>query len=364
MSRVHERRESLPRLEDSVSEKVENPPSFEDWRSLYDAAVRIKELAPWDWMTESDVFGVQSPETDELGFVSVMGMAGEHFGIAVYRGTEGLYGFWALSSAGPYGNPEQLLEIPQLQASFENRDVLHQDDRDRIKELGLKFRGRHEWPLFRSYRPGYYPWFLEAEEARFLRHALEQTINVTTRFNEDPSLLEPTDDESYLIRVPRTVEGKLVWHDEIREVPPPEPSELVLMMDLETLEELKRDGRRIGQTVEMDFFMIPATVQETPRSRPFYPYLLLVMLRDQDLILGSEMFEPAPSLEAMWSRIPQTVVALFHGAEIIPEDVHVRSDLLYQLLQPVARELKFKVKQVRRLRALDEAKSFLIERFM
>ncbi len=28
-------------------------------------------------MTEADIFGVQNPETDELGFVSVMGMLGE-----------------------------------------------------------------------------------------------------------------------------------------------------------------------------------------------------------------------------------------------------------------------------------------------
>jgi hypothetical protein len=53
----------------------------------------IKTLAPWEWMSEDMVFGVQSPETDQLGFVSVMGMLGEHFSTAVYLGPEGLYGF-------------------------------------------------------------------------------------------------------------------------------------------------------------------------------------------------------------------------------------------------------------------------------
>ena len=49
------------------------------WRRLYEAAIRVKELAPSEWMFEDAVFGVQDPETGKLGFVSVMGQVGEHF---------------------------------------------------------------------------------------------------------------------------------------------------------------------------------------------------------------------------------------------------------------------------------------------
>ena len=170
----------------------ENPPTIDEWRELYESAVRVKELAPWGWMTEADVFGVQNPETDELGFVSVMGMLGEHYAMSLYLGPKGLYEFWEFEEIGHLASPEGLLEIPQLQASFENRDELHKKDREVIKGLGLKFRGRHAWPMFRSYRPGFAPWFLEAEEARFLRYALDQLVDVAPRFREDPSLLELT----------------------------------------------------------------------------------------------------------------------------------------------------------------------------
>ena len=86
-------------------------PSLKEAKQLYRAAVRVKELAPWDWMDESDIFGVQNPETGELGFVSIMGMAGEHFAIGLYQGAEGLYGFWDLESEGFMANPRQLLEM-------------------------------------------------------------------------------------------------------------------------------------------------------------------------------------------------------------------------------------------------------------
>ena len=71
-------------------------PSTDTWRKLYEAAIRVKTLAPWEWMTETHIFGVKNPEKEEIGFISIMGMAGEHYAISVYLGAEGLYGFWGL----------------------------------------------------------------------------------------------------------------------------------------------------------------------------------------------------------------------------------------------------------------------------
>ena len=102
----------------------ETTPDIRDWRELYEATVRIKELAPWEWMTEADVFGVRSPETGELGFVSVMGMLGEHYAVSLYLGSEGIHGFLDLQAMGPFADPNDLIQIPQLQAAFEDRGEL------------------------------------------------------------------------------------------------------------------------------------------------------------------------------------------------------------------------------------------------
>jgi|GEM_PF-1998218 len=42
---------------------AEAKPTLTEWRKLYHAAIRLKEIAPWQWMTETDIFGVQNPET-------------------------------------------------------------------------------------------------------------------------------------------------------------------------------------------------------------------------------------------------------------------------------------------------------------
>jgi hypothetical protein len=68
------------------------------WLPLYEAADRIKELAPWEWMEESDVFGVQDPDSGEIGFVSIMGLLGEHVCVGVYLGVNALHQFWTLTN--------------------------------------------------------------------------------------------------------------------------------------------------------------------------------------------------------------------------------------------------------------------------
>lgn len=341
---------------------AEESPTLAEWRKLYKSAIRVKETAPWEWMTETDIFGVQNPETGALGFVSVMGMLGEHYAIAVYLGAYGLYRFWNLQNIAPFAPPESLLEIPQLQAFFADRKELRKEDLEIIKALGPKIRGQHAWPMFRSLRPGFFPWFLEADETRFLTVVLEQVPDVTLRYKADAALLKPLDDESYLIRVPIQINDTFVWNDHITRVPPPEPVPIPLKMDVQALEAIKHLPQS-KHKIEIDLFMFLSPVKEKDQ-RPVYPYMLMIVESQSGMILCSELLTPAPSLEAMWGLVPVTVVRRLAQVGIVPREVRVRSDLLVQLLQPLAEDLRFKLKQSHKLRSLDPAKEFFLSRFM
>jgi hypothetical protein len=340
---------------------TEARPTPDEWHKLYQAAIRIKEIAPWEWMTETDLFGVQDPETGEIGFVSIMGRLGEHLALAVYLGTDGLYGFWAFQQIADSAPAEALLGMPHLQASFEDRGELTKQDRDMIKELGLKFRGRQAWPMFRCYRPGYLPWYLEAPEARFLTHALEQAMEVAQRFKEDPAMLEPADEESYLVRVPREVKGSLVWEDEVVSVPPPEPESIPVVMDVEALERVKQLPWGEG-ILEIDFFVFPAPIREKG-ARPYFPHLLLVVESRSGMILGTELLAPDPGLLEMWGSIPVQVVYQIARMGAVPRQIRVRSPQLFGLLQLLEEDLGFEVRAAPELPSLDEAKEALLHRF-
>jgi hypothetical protein len=346
----------------------ESRPELNDWRRLHEAAIRVKEVAPWEWMAEADVFGVQDPDTGILGFVTVMGALGEHLALAVYLGAEGLYGFWNLQTVLSFILPGEevtqlLFTIPHLQASFEDRNTLHTKDRNLIKKLGLKFRGRQAWPMFRSIRPGFLPWYLVAWEARFLTHALEQAVGVALRFKDDPILLDTPDDSSYLVRVPRREAETLFWEDRVMTVEPPEPVSVSIPMDDEVLNEVKRLPQK-RFPLEVDFFMFPAPIRERG-ARPYFPYMLMMVDGDSGFIFGSELMSPEPDLlpHEVMTGVPLTLAYQLASIGAVPHQIKVEIPVLSQVIKPLADELGIKVRLVPQLEALNMAKEALLDRF-
>jgi hypothetical protein len=330
------------------------PPSSEEAARLYEAAARVKELAPWQWMDESELFGVQHPETGELGFVSIMGMAGEHFAVAVYQGAEGLHGILDFATSMEMPNPDQLLDIPQLQASFEDRELLEKEDRAVIKKLGLKFRGPHAWPMFRSYRAGFMPWHVTDAEASLLAVALEQTLEVAPRVKADPQLLDTgNDEESYLVRVPRKEGDAVTWSDQFMRVPPPEPQSIEVVMDMGVLNELREAPQRELE-FEADFFSMPTGVGQKG-ERPYRPYMLMLADSRSGMIIGVELMSPLPTLAEMHGRIPSEAAQLLAQAGVLPAAIIARSELLLSLLEPLAAHLNVELQEADELPSIDAA---------
>ena len=157
------------------------------WDELYKQAIKFKKLTSWKWMYDSDLFGVQDPESGEVGYCCILGAAGQVFGLAVYLGDEGLKGYFkGLEWADNPTDGEDILHFKKcFLLSFENRSGLETPDFEVIKGLGLQFQGRNAWPLFRYYEPGYHPWYLTADQVRYLTLCLEQANEVVLRFKKE-----------------------------------------------------------------------------------------------------------------------------------------------------------------------------------
>lgn len=339
-----------------------NTPTLDEWRGLHAVAEQVKKLAPWEFMYEDDVFGVRDPETREIGFISVMGAGGEHFAVAVYPGAHALYDFLELHESHESGDPDVLadrvLEIPQLQASFEDRDLLDKQDREILKKLGLKYRGKNAWLKFRGYEPGMFPWYLTSAEARFLARVLDQLLDVAPRFRDDEDLLFPEGEDEFLVRTSREENGRLVWEDSIVEVSqPPKKRILPAPIKSETLSALKQLPKS-HREIEMDSSMFPAPIREK-QNRPFFPYLMMIVDEESGLILGNDLMEPLPSLDKMREQIPQRLAEKLLLFGVVPRAIFVRSEWLADLLKPLADDLGIRIKHSPSLPMLDEVMKYM-----
>lgn len=341
-------------------------PTASEYGLLCQLASHIQQMSPWNFMEEIDVFGFQDPESGALGFVSVMGKLGEFQAISVYRGVEGLYGwrnFEALLQIDPNNEEahDMVFEIPQLQLAFGPPAMLEKRDRQIIKASGFKFP-KTQQPQFRSYRPGYLPWFLTREEVSHLVYALSQTISVASRCISDASVIpfnENPEDRDYLIRIPRLDDDSTpYWEDSIVTVDSPPTQLLPFSVDDTTLSKLK-DFPKSG-ALEVDLFALPARVGRS-NERPRLLYALLAVDSASDFIVGVELMEAVDGVDLMYASAAETLASDWMHHQIVPQEIKVRSARLLNVLQPLASELDLTLSLAKKLPALNQAKESMIE---
>jgi len=340
-------------------------PTSEESKKLCELAHDLYQIAPWELMNETDVFGFEDPETRELGFISIMGALGEIRIIAVYRGVAALHAwtdFMDLLELRP-GTDEvrdAFMQISQLQLSFEPAGSLEKPDREMIRTAGLKF-GK-EKPLFRSYRPGYLPWFITNAEARHLIYALEQTLEVVKQFSYDPSVvpdIDESEDAEYLVRVPHVTGSKVRWKNCVRQFPLPEDMHLIPFgVEDATVEQLKKIHKSGPQ--EIDVFTLPAAIGETG-ERPRLLYALLVTDVATGMILGFDALEAVDGVDLMYASLAEKVAEIWLESQIVPGELRGQTVRLLNMFQYVAGEVGISLTLLDALPTIDEAKYSIVQ---
>ncbi len=330
----------------------ELPPSLLEWKALYEAALEFKELAPWNWMYDTDIFGVKDPVSGEIGYCCIMGAAGEHYALGLYSGSEGLYGLSKILSGEFSELRDEALYVQKcLMASFEDRKCLQKQDLRQIKALGLKFRGRNAWPLFRNYMPGFFPWYLKGDEARFLTVALKQAMDVSLRFKKDPGLLVHPLKDHYFVRVPDKPGDDIIWKDEWLEPLALEMKDApVIPVEKTTLDRIKKARLQRRGIWEIDFFYVPAALREK-EERPYFPYMSLLVDHKSTLILNLRLEKEADCK----STFPVNFTDFIEQIKVIPDELLVKRYDVYRIMKPLSAELGIEINMVESLPALEYA---------
>jgi len=334
-----------------------------NWPRLYSLAGHISTLKPWRFMYEDDITGVRDPITGTIGFVSVMGNLGEHYSVTVYLGERAFGKYLELSADHENAVPETVLEIPQLMVSFEDKDFLEKEDRAIMKEIGIKFSGKKSWPVFRSYRPGMVPWFLDETEQESMIHFLEQFLEMAVRPESGARDLQSGSDvqDVFLVRECKKSGKNIKWKDTFQKILIPALEELNIPIQSGLLE--KARNTPVGKNIyEIDFFLTLAQVREK-NKRAYFPYMLLVIDQQSEFIISYEMMDPTDGIDKMLIQIPGNLLKIFSKGTSRPRAVYTPSHRLVDILLPVMKNLGIQFQFKPRLKSIDMVKSGIMEYF-
>ena len=150
-------------------------------REIHSLAHAIRKAEPWQRLEEDDWFGIRDPRSGDIMVVSIMGMAEENFAVQLYLPEEGLR-FWNhLLDTGTFDHSMLRSGLRMIECEFASKEDLQDFDLVAHKRFSPVFSpvkrsglARIAYTVFRSYRPGYFPWPIETGEAELIAIALRQ----------------------------------------------------------------------------------------------------------------------------------------------------------------------------------------------
>jgi len=338
---------------------------------LYMLAGEIRRLAPWDYLIEDELFGVQVPGKELVYYVSVMGSDGEFEALTFYKGHEGLTDFLEFSakadqmSAQGFSEESMLLAstmignpmtIPHLMLSFADREELDSENLAAIRKSGVRVRGNGHWPRIEEIVPGYVPVYPGRESLIELFLVMQQTLIVMERAKKDDRYLFREEDPAttFLVRTPTGKGPKFRWKDHYLI---PDPLWGVDAYSVEIKAGKRAELARLPETVQVmqiDLFMLPTPVKEKGR-KGYFPFVLLMVEEGNGLVRSSSILAPQPDLHSMFESVPQHVLDELIKSGHRPSKIRIRTELLSETLMEILGNAGCNVERVDRMGEMDEA---------
>ena len=304
-----------------------------DWLALFEAARNFYHLAPWQWMADTDLFGIVNPDNQEKCVATVMGQQGGFFAIGFYRGKQGFLSYQLLQSEEDLHDPDRpMYEQDCLMVSFDDLDNCDPEDKALLDSIGFDLQGMDRIPGVRSYRKGMMPWAPNLEEVRFLGLALRQAAEVAQTFQEDPNHFTAPAGEKGKLRFFTFEGGNWVanW-DQPDGLFNLSPDRFAIPDSLEARLQQLPQGKDM---LLFEQFFLESPTMDPRVDRPFFGQVLVLLNLEKAQFAGADSTLPGEFLEQGAERI----VEMWEAAGTKPGTLVVSTKENYLLLQPLARK--------------------------
>ena len=331
--------------------------SIEQWKTLYEAGTRIKELKPWEKFWDMDLIGIRYGAEEETIFFSILGRGGDCYGIAVYEGYEGLNSFLMLTMQESMNLAPEYAMFNQrnLTCYWGNRDELSDRQRKIIKELGYTYRGKNQWLYFLSFEPGYYPYNMD-EEAVLRMSGYLQDLELALHYYDETDI--QVDFESGNMFLLSFGKDKKTWNFGAEPLPfTTFQFGNLLITDEDLLSDLGK-APKCNAVLEADISVLGASVTDKKYDRPANPALSLLGDANTGTIIKFEMLEPEDDAIVMLAEILIGFIFQF-GA---PKEIRVSNIIVEAGLEQICNVCGIKLRRVKRLQGLEDFK-YSMQRF-
>ena len=327
------------------------------WKNLYSAAAKFSSLRPWEKLHGLDLIAVRDSSTGEAGYGAVMGSGGTLFGFCSYRGAEGFDFYRRLINGEIDPEAEELFAMQNcLKLEFGPRSALWAEDHAVIRQLGLSFKGKHAWPEFRSFLPGYAPWFFTEVEARLFTLALDAACHHLEKVKKGETEESLRDNECLVYSV---VGGSSAQYNARWEPWPilaPAPI-AVPILNLARINAILAKKPKVDSPWEADVFYLPSTIHD--RERPYFMRLVVVCQQSSGFVFMAEPSLPEPSVPQL---LADAICSSIERHGFLPETIFMKRREEAAALAPLARALGVTTRVKKKLDAVQMLKEDMMER--
>lgn len=318
------------------------------WPATLQQAKEYHMIKPWNLMSDEQIFAIFDPESENYLFCSVIGRAGDMFGLTVYFGMEGLFSLIDILT-----NARTEFDILQRQhsllVSFENRNDIDAEEYNLIKKYDTTFRGEKAWPSFISFVPGYFPWTMNNEEARVMLLALKETIAIYKEIEKGLELPDLLEDEELIVRTAQQGnEGQFQSIvTDLDDILATDKNIELTISELE-LKRVSKIKRPLPVTIEFMLTYVNIPIESEENKRPIFPLTVIVADHDEDIVLHHELYEQTLSP----SIVQREFINLFHNLNGIPQMI-LTDERTYYYIGSLLDELNVNVEIVEELPVVD-----------
>lgn len=335
-------------------------------------AFQFREAELWEELTDSDIYAVRL-SNKTIAYCCVMGSAGEHYSLGIYFGAEGFRTYLDTIHMNTMGlDRKEMFETVttfgcvnmDYTAAGQMEPQIKKEIAAWAKAHGQRIHRNNGYPDPTRFYPGKAPWRVtDAKDGKRVCEVLRASIDLREKLKDSNAfydlgfdeygtypdvkggkrvpLIEPMGNGFFYsaTKLPKRVPIKF---------PAPEFDKDLTVMSLKAM---RKSGELYCRVVHF-----PSPVQNDKAERPYYPCLILTILKETEIILQTGCVKDIyPHAEELVLKFAEAI----KKRKTLPCTINVEDDLSFSILQNFCKCLDIKLNKMSNIPSLNDAWNFM-----